>query len=230
MRATDEDVLTRTAGARPRTPYAEQTWDADSEEIWAHHPDGSRMVNLAGIVRRRAVATPDAVAISEPDRDTTFAELDARSSQVAQALLADGRAAGDRVVYLGVNSPSFLEVVYGAAKIGAIATPLNNRLAAPSCRQCWPTPNRPYRHRRGRAGRDRTRPAECGGSSPPTPTTPGWCADPRADPGVEAGRRGSRAHPLHVGDHRAAEGDRAVRPRARPGAGRACRLRRRVRH
>lgn len=129
MSATDEDVLTRTA-APPSDRYAEQTWAADSEEIWAHHPDGSRMVNLAGIVRRRAWATPDAVAISEPDRDTTFAELDSRSSQVARALLADGVHQGDRVVYLGVNSPAFLEVVYGAAKIGAIPTPLNNRLAA----------------------------------------------------------------------------------------------------
>ena len=89
MKATDDDVLTS-----PKAPesdaYAQQTWDADSEEIWAHHPDGSRMVNLAGIVRSRAAATPDAVVISEPDRDTTFAQFDARSSQVAQALLADG--------------------------------------------------------------------------------------------------------------------------------------------
>ena len=36
---------------------------------------------------------------------------------------------GDRVAYVGVNAPSFLEVLYGAAKIGAVATALNNRLA-----------------------------------------------------------------------------------------------------
>jgi acyl-CoA synthetase (AMP-forming)/AMP-acid ligase II len=33
------------------------------------------------------------------------------------------------VAYLGVNTPSFLEVIYGAAKLEAIATSLNNRLA-----------------------------------------------------------------------------------------------------
>jgi long-chain acyl-CoA synthetase len=87
------------------------------------------MVNLAGIVRRRAAATPDAVAISQPQGDTTFARLDERSSRAAQALLAAGAQAGDRVVYLGMNSPAFLEVVYGATKIGAIPTPVNNRLA-----------------------------------------------------------------------------------------------------
>ena len=128
MKATDDDVLTSTK-APESDAYSQQTWDADSEAIWAHLPDGSRMVNVAGIVRSRAAATPDAVVISEPDRDTTFAQLDARSSQVAQALLADGARRGDRVVYLGVNSPAFLEVIYGAAKIGAIPTPLNNRLA-----------------------------------------------------------------------------------------------------
>src|SRR6185312_9510556 len=74
-------------------------------------------------------ATAEVTAISEPSRDTTFSELDGRSSQVAQALLADGVQAGDRVVYLGINAPAFLEVIYGAAKIGAVPTPLNNRLA-----------------------------------------------------------------------------------------------------
>jgi long-chain acyl-CoA synthetase len=128
MTATDDDVLTRSEASLGNQPFL-PSWDPDDESIWAHLPDGSRMVNVAGIVRGRAAATPDAVAISQPDGDTTFAQLDGRSSQVAMALLADGVQPGDRVVYLGVNSPAFLEVIYGAAKIGAIPTPLNNRLA-----------------------------------------------------------------------------------------------------
>ena len=102
---------------------------AQPDRIWAAHPDGSRVVNLAGIVRSRAAATPDATAIIEPGTCTSFAQLDARSSQVAQALRAEGVVAGDRVAYLGVNAPSFLEVLYGAAKLGAVATALNNRLS-----------------------------------------------------------------------------------------------------
>ncbi|MEZ0073265.1 long-chain-fatty-acid--CoA ligase [Planotetraspora sp. GP83] len=96
---------------------------------YALHADGTRVERLADILRRRAASTPDLPAVIEPDRVTTFAQLDARSSQVARALLADGVEAGDRVAYIGVNAPSFLEVLYGCAKIGAIATAVNNRLA-----------------------------------------------------------------------------------------------------
>jgi acyl-CoA synthetase (AMP-forming)/AMP-acid ligase II len=99
------------------------------DRIWASHPDGSRVLGIADILRRRAAATPSAPAILTPGHVTTFADLDARSSQVARALQADGVVAGDRVAYIGVNAPSFLEVLYGATKIGAIATALNNRLA-----------------------------------------------------------------------------------------------------
>jgi len=103
---------------------------APVDRVWAHHADGSRVANLADILRRRAAASPTAAAIVMPDRVVTFAELDARSSRVAQALRTDGVGPGDRVAYIGVNAPSFLEVLYGAAKLGAIATALNNRLSA----------------------------------------------------------------------------------------------------
>ena len=125
MSVTDDAVLINPSSGDPVGPLDQP----DTEDLWAHLPDGTRMVNVAGVVRGRAAATPDVTAISEPSRDTTFAELDARSSQVAQALLAEGVQTGDRVVYLGINAPAFLEVIYGAAKIGAVPTPLNNRLA-----------------------------------------------------------------------------------------------------
>jgi acyl-CoA synthetase (AMP-forming)/AMP-acid ligase II len=100
----------------------------EADRVWAQHPDGSQVDNIADIIRKRAAATPDAPAMIEGDRVTTFAELDRRSSQVANALSQEGVVAGDRVAYVGVNAPSFLEVLYGATKIGAIATALNNRL------------------------------------------------------------------------------------------------------
>lgn len=101
-----------------------------ADRIWAQLPGGAgRVRTIAGIIRARAAATPGAAAVLEPGRSTSFAELDARSSRVGQALLADGVRPGDRVAYLGANAPSFLEVLYGAAKVGAIATALNNRLA-----------------------------------------------------------------------------------------------------
>jgi acyl-CoA synthetase (AMP-forming)/AMP-acid ligase II len=100
-----------------------------AKEYWAVHADGTPVRTIADIIRRRAEATPEGVAIQEPGRLTTFRELDERSNQVAWGLLEHGIVAGDRVAYIGANGPSFLEVFYGAAKAGAIATSINNRLA-----------------------------------------------------------------------------------------------------
>jgi long-chain acyl-CoA synthetase len=100
-----------------------------ANEYWAVHADGTPVRTIADIIRRRARATPDAIAIQEPERLTTFRELDDRSNQVASGLKGHGIGAGDRVAYIGANGPSFLEVLYGAAKAGAIATSINNRLS-----------------------------------------------------------------------------------------------------
>ena len=103
--------------------------EASANEYWAIHADGTPVRTIADIIRRRARATPDAIAMQEPERLTTFRELDDRSSQVASGLLEHGLVTGDRVAYIGANGPSFLEVFYGAAKAGAIATAINNRLS-----------------------------------------------------------------------------------------------------
>ncbi len=86
---------------------------------------------LAGLVRDLAAARPDAPAVTLGEATRTFAELDARSSRVARALQAAGVGAGDRVGVLDKNAPTFFEVVFGAAKLGAVTVGLNFRLAAP---------------------------------------------------------------------------------------------------
>jgi long-chain acyl-CoA synthetase len=99
-------------------------------EPWSDHPDGSPVYALADIIRKRAAATPAAIALAEAGRLTSFAELDRRSSQVARALQAGGVRPGDRVAFIGASGPEFVEVLYGAAKARAIFTAVNNRLAA----------------------------------------------------------------------------------------------------
>jgi len=59
-------------------------------EPWSYFPDGSPVYSLADIIRKRAAATPAAIALAEAGRLTSFAELDRRSSQVARALQAGG--------------------------------------------------------------------------------------------------------------------------------------------
>ena len=59
-------------------------------EPWSYYPDGSPVYSLADIIRQRAAASPARVALAEPGRLTSFADLDRRSSQVAQALRRKG--------------------------------------------------------------------------------------------------------------------------------------------
>jgi acyl-CoA synthetase (AMP-forming)/AMP-acid ligase II len=99
-------------------------------EPWSYHPDGAPVYTLADIIRKRAAATPEAIALAEAGRLTSFAELDRRSSQVARALQAEGVSPGDRVAYIGASGPEFAEVMYGAAKCRAIFAAVNNRLSA----------------------------------------------------------------------------------------------------
>jgi fatty-acyl-CoA synthase/long-chain acyl-CoA synthetase len=60
----------------------------------------------------------------------TYAELDARSNQVANLLLSLGAGPGRKVLWCGPNSPEVVAVMNATRKIGAIAVPLNYRLTS----------------------------------------------------------------------------------------------------
>ncbi|MGU3586412.1 acyl-CoA synthetase [Rhodococcus sp. C26F] len=61
----------------------------------------------------------------------TFGELLDRIDRLATGLKEGGLRLGDRVAFLGMNQPAFLETLLAAARIGAVFVPLNFRLAAP---------------------------------------------------------------------------------------------------
>lgn len=81
--------------------------------------------------RIQARTRPDAVAFWFEGRETSFAELDARSSQCAQALLAAGVAPADRIAVLAKNTDTFPVLWFGAMKARACLVPVNTRLALP---------------------------------------------------------------------------------------------------
>lgn len=93
--------------------------------------DFERMRTLGDVARYHAEARPDAVAFSFEGRDTTFADFDRHTNQVANALIAAGLSTGDRVAYVGKNSDGYFELLIGAAKAGVVTTPIGWRLAAP---------------------------------------------------------------------------------------------------
>jgi long-chain acyl-CoA synthetase len=93
--------------------------------------DFDQMPTLADIPRYHAKERPDAVALSFEGRNTTFAQFDRHTNQVANALLAEGVTKGQRIAYVGKNSDHYFELLFGAAKMGAVMTPIGWRLAAP---------------------------------------------------------------------------------------------------
>src|SRR5207245_8216619 len=64
-------------------------------------------------------------------RVTRYAELDRHATQIANGLAGFGVRPQDRIGYLGKNSDLYLELLFGAARAGAVLVPLNWRLAVP---------------------------------------------------------------------------------------------------
>jgi long-chain acyl-CoA synthetase len=88
-------------------------------------------LRVADVIRRQAVARPDVVALRNGDRRCTYAELDERTSRLAQVLLQSGAGPGARVAHLDRTAIEVVELFVAAAKIGAVTVPLNWRLAPP---------------------------------------------------------------------------------------------------
>ncbi|MBO0729650.1 MAG: long-chain-fatty-acid--CoA ligase [Acidimicrobiaceae bacterium] len=85
----------------------------------------------ADVVRDWAARDPDRPALRFEGRTLTYRQLDERSSRVARALRAAGVGPGRRVAFLDKNGPEQAELFFGAAKINAVPTPVNYRLAGP---------------------------------------------------------------------------------------------------
>ena len=85
--------------------------------------------SLAQLIRRHGVARADIDALRYGDVRITYGELDQRSSRVANALLAAGVQAQDRVAFLDKNSCEHFELLFGGAKINAVNVAVNWRLA-----------------------------------------------------------------------------------------------------
>lgn len=88
--------------------------------------------NIGLILQKRAFLTPNLDGLVDIATNTrlTYAQLNARANQVANSLLGLGLNKGDRVGLLMMNGLPFVESIFGLAKIGAIAVPLNWRLLA----------------------------------------------------------------------------------------------------
>ncbi|MBU0971865.1 MAG: AMP-binding protein [Proteobacteria bacterium] len=88
---------------------------------------------LGDTFRRRAANTPDKIALRDYKSDKpityTFKELNQKINCFASAARACGLKSQDRLALLGLNSAEYIIALYGCAKAGIIAVPVNPGLA-----------------------------------------------------------------------------------------------------
>ncbi|MCW2852241.1 MAG: acyl-CoA synthetase [Nocardioides sp.] len=95
-------------------------------------PDRSPLappIALAAVFAARARTTPERPALTFEGRTSTYADVARRIAQLAEILRVGGVQRGERVAYLGLNHPTFLEALVATASLGAVFVPLNYRLS-----------------------------------------------------------------------------------------------------
>ena len=84
-------------------------------------------MNTAEFLSIANMIAPDKEAIVFEDTRLSYAELNARSNQLASQMQAWGVGSGDRVGIMQVNCNEIIETYFAAAKLGAIFVPLSFR-------------------------------------------------------------------------------------------------------
>ena len=102
-----------------------------SLSIEAEMFDAVAISSIGDIPRALARQNGDYVALDYLGRTTSYAEFERYTAQIANGLLGLGVKQGERIAYLGKNSDRFYEILFGAARMGAVLAPVNWRLALP---------------------------------------------------------------------------------------------------
>ena len=96
-------------------------------------PDPSMQpdMNWCAVLEHHAARRPDHPMIRFGEESVTYGEMAERVSLSAAGLRARGVGKGDIVALLSYNCIEFIETIFAANHLGAIAMPINWRLAAP---------------------------------------------------------------------------------------------------
>ena len=87
---------------------------------------------LGAWLAKRRLKTPDKPALIHGEGEVvTYRQLADGTDRVSALLWHRGVRKGDRVAFLGENCPEFIQVLFGAAQLGAVFVPINTRLAPP---------------------------------------------------------------------------------------------------
>lgn len=96
----------------------------------------SGFMTVGEAIANNAKRIPDRIAVEHDGGKLSFAQLNSQANRLANSLLKEGVARGDRVAILSQNRVEYCELPYAAAKIGAIMTCLNWRQSKDELRYC----------------------------------------------------------------------------------------------
>ena len=86
-------------------------------------------MTLGSLLARAALRRPDAEAVVDGRRRLTYAELDARAAKIAAGFARLGLVRGDRALLVLRNRLEHVVAYWALQKLGAVAVPVNFRLA-----------------------------------------------------------------------------------------------------
>lgn len=102
--------------------------------------ESTRRFTVGDLLRKRARTDPDAVALREPDREITYAELEKRVNRLSNALIDRGYEPEEATfAILSENRSEFVEVMYASAKLGCLIGAQNWRLERTELVHCIDT-------------------------------------------------------------------------------------------
>lgn len=127
--------MTQRSASIQRSGSVQRSPNAPGERRWIE------VSTLGDLLDRRAIEHPDGEALVFPDRDgsrcaddpatrATYPQLAARAQELARGLAGLGVRRGDRVGILLPASVDLVATLLAAAKLGAIAVPVNARFRA----------------------------------------------------------------------------------------------------
>ena len=118
--------------ACPNTTALGAPWRAPlSSGITVDAMDAQTQNNISQWSSRWAQRRPSALAVVDEDRELSWADFESRVAATAGAFRQMGIQKGDRIAFLLQNRTACLEILLGAARLGALTLPMNTRLSAP---------------------------------------------------------------------------------------------------
>lgn len=88
------------------------------------------MMNIGSLLTQNARKFPELLAIECEGRSYTYRQFNEEVNRLAHGLLQQGVNKGDKLALMMKNSDHFVFTFFAAAKIGAVAVPVNYRLQA----------------------------------------------------------------------------------------------------